>query len=146
MEEGNERNEGIEKPKKYEFFSKVVRAGRRTYFFDVRATQGSDFYITITESKKTINPDGRAFYEKHKIFLYPEDFDAFTKGLSQITSNARSADPNITAFRKPYHIEHPQENEITKAYNELEESEQTEQTVESYTNVDLDFDDLGSKK
>jgi hypothetical protein len=143
MEEGIERNEGTERPKKYEFFSKVVRAGRRTYFFDVRATQGSDYYVTITESKKCINPDGRIFYEKHKIFLYPEDFDAFAKGLSQISSYARNADSKSHSFRKPNQTEHLQEVEAPKAYDEVEE---VEQPVESLTNVDLDFDDLGSKK
>jgi len=143
MEEGIERNEGTEKPKKYEFFSKVVRAGRRTYFFDVRATQGSDFYVTITESKKCISPDGHAFYEKHKIFLYPEDFDAFAKGLSQISNYARNADTKSHTLRKPNHTEQPHEIETPKAYSEVEE---TEQPVESFSNVDIDFDDLGSKK
>ena len=141
MEEGNERNEGIEKPKKYEFFSKVVRAGRRTYFFDVRATQGSDFYVTITESKKTIGTDGLPFYEKHKIFLYPEDFEAFSRGLSQITSYVRSAGQKIHTIRKPYQNKPSVETGISKEYKELEEAQQP---VESFTN--LDFDDLGNNK
>ncbi len=143
MEEGIERNEGTERPKKYEFFSKVVRAGRRTYFFDVRATQGSDYYVTITESKKCINPDGRIFYEKHKIFLYPEDFDAFAKGLSQISSYARNADSKNLSFKKQSQPEPQREVEEPKAYEEMVEAEQP---VESFSNVDIDFDDLGDKK
>ena len=66
-----------------EIFSKVVRAGKRTYFFDVKATRGNDYYLTITESKKRFNRDGRFFYEKHKLFLYKEDFDKFGDGLAE---------------------------------------------------------------
>ncbi len=67
-----------------EVFSKAVRAGKRTYFFDVKATKGSDFYLTITESKKRFSQDGgKFFYEKHKIFLYKEDFEKFAEGLQE---------------------------------------------------------------
>ena len=62
-------------------FSKVVRAGKRTYFFDVKSTRGKDLFLTITESKKHTQEDGSAHYEKHKIFLYKEDFDKFLDGL-----------------------------------------------------------------
>ena len=62
-------------------FSKAVRAGKRTYFFDVKSTRGRDLYLTITESKKHTNRDGTATYDKHKIFLYKEDFDKFINGL-----------------------------------------------------------------
>ncbi len=62
-------------------YSKAVRAGKRTYFFDVRSTRGGDLFLTITESKKHTLEDGTARYEKHKIFLYKEDFDKFTDGL-----------------------------------------------------------------
>jgi Protein of unknown function (DUF3276) len=62
-------------------FSKRIRAGkRRTYFFDVRATRGNDYYITITESRKKFNEDG---YDRHKIFLYKEDFNKFIKALTE---------------------------------------------------------------
>lgn len=66
---------------KDEIFSKSVRAGKRTYFFDVKTTKGRDLYLTITESKKKSNRDGNFFYEKHKLFLYKEDFDKFSGGL-----------------------------------------------------------------
>jgi hypothetical protein len=62
-------------------YSARIRAGkRRTYFFDVRATRGNDYYLTITESRKRFNEDG---YDRHKIFLYKEDFNKFLKGLSE---------------------------------------------------------------
>ncbi len=66
-----------------EVYSKVVRAGKRTYFFDVKSTKGKDLYITMTESKKTFI-DGRETYQKHKIFLYKEDFEKFSDGLSDV--------------------------------------------------------------
>ncbi|MBC8757329.1 PUR family DNA/RNA-binding protein [Kordia sp. YSTF-M3] len=71
---------------KEEIFSKVLRAGRRTYFFDVRATKAGDYYLTITESKKFTNDDGSFHYKKHKIYLYKEDFAAFTEILDEMTA------------------------------------------------------------
>jgi hypothetical protein len=64
-----------------EIYTKVVRAGKRTYFFDVKATRREDYYLTITESKKRLGKEGKIFYEKHKIFLYKEDFEKFADGL-----------------------------------------------------------------
>ena len=66
-----------------EIFSKVLRAGRRTYFFDVRETKAGDYYLTITESKKFTNEDGTFYYKKHKIYLYKEDFDEFSSSLNE---------------------------------------------------------------
>lgn len=60
-----------------EIYSKVLRAGRRTYFFDVRETKAGDYYLTITESKKFTHDDGSFHYKKHKIYLYKEDFESF---------------------------------------------------------------------
>lgn len=71
---------------KEEIFSKILRAGRRTYFFDVRATKADDYYITITESKKFTEEDGSFHFKKHKIYLYKEDFAAFTEILGDMTS------------------------------------------------------------
>ncbi|HTA63436.1 MAG TPA: DUF3276 family protein [Bacteroidia bacterium] len=62
-------------------YSKSVRAGKRTYFFDVRSTRGGDYYLTITESKKRFTEDGKFSYEKHKVFLYKEDFEKFTENF-----------------------------------------------------------------
>lgn len=66
-----------------EIFSRAIRAGKRTYFFDVKATIGEEYYLTITESKRRFNNEqGKFFYEKHKLFLYKEDFEKFSTGLS----------------------------------------------------------------
>ncbi len=70
---------------KEEIFSKVLRAGRRTYFFDVRSTKAGDYYLTITESKKFTNDDGSFHYKKHKIYLYKEDFNEFNDILKEMT-------------------------------------------------------------
>jgi len=68
-----------------EIFSKAVRAGKRTYFFDVKVTKTEQQYLTITESKKRMDKDsGNFFYEKHKIFLYKEDFEKFAEGLNDV--------------------------------------------------------------
>ena len=77
MDYNNEKNQE-------EIFSKVLRAGRRTYFFDVRETKASDYYLTITESKKFTNDDGTFYYKKHKIYLYKEDFIDFKSILGEM--------------------------------------------------------------
>ena len=72
----------MEERDREELFSKRIRAGKRTYFFDIKSTRGNDYYLTITESKRRI--DGENFsYEKHKIFLYKEDFNKFLNGLQE---------------------------------------------------------------
>ena len=76
--------EGKENYEREEIFSKSVRAGRRTYFFDVRSTRAEDYYMTITESKKFSNDDGSAHYKKHKIYLYKEDFDEFAASFKEV--------------------------------------------------------------
>ena len=74
-----------------EIFSRAVRAGKRTYFFDVKSTVGEEYYITITESKRRFNNEqGKFFYEKHKLFLYKEDFDKFANGLSDVVEFIRT--------------------------------------------------------
>ena len=67
-----------------EIYSKAVRAGKRTYFFDIKATKGNDLYITLTESKKIFSEYGEGSFEKHKIFLYKEDFEKFKEGLDDV--------------------------------------------------------------
>lgn len=74
-------------------FSKPVRAGKRTYFFDVKATKGNDYYLTITESKRRIEKDGRFAYDKHKIFLYKEDFEKFSQGLEEVIAYIKERCP-----------------------------------------------------
>jgi hypothetical protein len=76
-------------------FSKSVRAGKRTYFFDVKATKGSDLYLTVTESKRRVDREGRFIYEKHKIFLYKEDFEKFLEGLNDAVAYVKEHAPDI---------------------------------------------------
>ncbi len=68
-----------------EIFTRILKAGRRTYFFDVRETRAGDYYLTITESKKNFNQDGEASFEKHKIYLYKEDFEEFKEMYDEAT-------------------------------------------------------------
>ena len=68
-----------------EIFTKVLKAGRRTYFFDVRETKAGDYYLTITESKKHFGENGDATFEKHKIYLYKEDFKTFQDMFEEAT-------------------------------------------------------------
>lgn len=78
---------------KSEVYSKAVRAGKRTYFFDVKATRSDEMYLTITESKRKYDPQtDKFFYEKHKLFLYKEDFDKFSLGLEEVINFIRTGD------------------------------------------------------
>jgi Protein of unknown function (DUF3276) len=93
MEEGIEKASSSETIEREEIHSKAVRAGKRTYFFDVKATKRNDYYLTITESKKRFNKDGRFYYEKHKIFLYKEDFEKFMDGLTDVIEFIKTSNP-----------------------------------------------------
>ncbi len=77
-------------------YSKPVKAGRRTYFFDVKATKGDDYFITITESRRKQNNDGSVFYNKHKIYLYKEDFLKFSGGLKEVIDYVRTHQPGFS--------------------------------------------------
>ena len=86
------KNEGFDMNEdREEVYSKAVKAGKRTYFFDVKATRNNDYYLTITESKKKFDKDGVSSYEKHKIFLYKEDFEKFAEGLEDAVAVVKSA-------------------------------------------------------
>lgn len=78
-----------------QILTKAVKAGRRTYFFDVRATRGDDYFLTITESRKMPNPDGTCSYDRHKIFLYKEDFAKFAGGLQEVIDFIRRSKPEF---------------------------------------------------
>ena len=126
METEFEKN-GVGTTDREEIFSKAVRAGKRTYFFDVKSTKGNDFYLTITESKKRFGEEGKFFYEKHKLFLYKEDFEKFIEGLNDVISYIKSNAPvNLSTSSEPII-----DNEINKS------------THSNFT--DIDFDDLGHK-
>ncbi len=82
--EGKENSEHDRRIREEEVFSKAVRAGKRTYFFDVKTTKNDDYYLTVTESKRKFSNDGsKPEYEKHKLFLYKEDFEKFTDSLHE---------------------------------------------------------------
>ena len=117
-----------------EIHSKAVRAGKRTYFFDVKATRRNDYYLTITESKKRFNRDGKFFYEKHKLFLYKEDFDKFADSLNEIIAFIRDANPQPIELEDSPVME---KKEDTKPSEELVEKEK------DFTNVE--FEDLGEE-
>lgn len=108
-------------------YSKVLRAGRRTYFFDVRETRAGDYYLTVTESKKNTNEDGSFFYKKHKIYLYKEDFGKFQEILDEITE---------------FVVKEKGEEVISERHQKNFENTSSENKngTESYT--DLDFDDI----
>lgn len=91
MEERNDRNE---------IFGKRVKAGKRTYFFDIKSTRSDDFYLTITESKKRFAPDGTFVFEKHKIFLYKEDFEKFIEALEESYEKIKELMPDYD-FSRP---------------------------------------------
>jgi len=121
IEEFDTTNE-FDKNTREEVFSQVVKAGKRTYFFDVKATRGNEYYLTITESKKRMGKDGKMYYEKHKIFLYKEDFEKFIESLNSVFEYIKTNQEIVPR------TEHTDEMELTE--------------VESgYTSVD--FDDLG---
>jgi len=125
----NDVNAGEEKIQKEEIFTKVVRAGKRTYFFDVKATRKEDYYLTITESKKRLGKEGKVFYEKHKIFLYKEDFEKFTEGLKDAVSYIGNGKDDLKTS-----LLSDEEKSI-----EINEKD----SAEEFTNIE--FDDLGKK-
>ncbi len=118
-------------------FSKRVRAGKRTYYFDVKATRGNDYYLTITESKrKPGESEDRPFFEKHKLFLYKEDFDKFTEGLHEA----------LGFIKQKREDEEGASPETHSIHADTVESSQnaTPEFVEQNSNfTDLSFDDLG---
>ena len=117
-----------------EIYSRPVRAGKRTYFFDVKATRGQDLYMTITESKRRFDDDGNVHYQKHKIFLYREDFANFEEGfvdavekIQELMATGNYRDP--IAERKAKEEAEPVEEESTESDGES-------------TADDISFDDL----
>ena len=119
-----------------EIFSKVLRAGRRTYFFDVRATKAEDYYLTITESKKFTNDDGSFHYKKHKIYIYKEDFAEFREILAEMTDY-------IIREKGDEVISERHQKDFKKEYDDapvVKEAEDTPASTENFT--DIDFDDI----
>ena len=125
-----------------EIFSKSVRSGRRTYFFDVRSTRAEDYFLTITESKRDFNEDGSPFYKKHKIYLYKEDFSEFASILNEMTDYIISekgeeviSERHQKDFKKEDNSETGEEsNDESKNENDKDES--------SNEFTDVSFDDI----
>jgi hypothetical protein len=118
---------------KDEIFSKVLRAGRRTYFFDVRATKADDYYITITESKKFTEEDGSFHFKKHKIYLYKEDFAAFSEILEEMTTY-------VLNHKGEEVISERHQKDFKREYNNDIEASEPSKIDKSFT--DIDFDDI----
>jgi len=133
-----------------EIFSKSVRAGRRTYFFDVRSTRAEDYYMTVTESKRDFNEDGTPFYKKHKIYLYKEDFAKFKEALNEVSDYIIKEKGEEVITNSDVKKNDITENtvEIKKEKIEVKEEikaevkpEIKEETSSDFTEVN--FDDLG---
>ena len=122
-----------ERVEQEEIFSQVLRAGRRTYFFDVRATKADDYYLTVTESKKFTHDDGTFHYQKHKIYLYKEDFTDFHEMLKKATD---------------YIINEKGDEVISERHQKDFKKEETITTSEELENpstdsfTDISFDDI----
>lgn len=121
-----------------EIFSKAVRAGKRTYFFDVKATKGDDYYLTMTESKKRFSDDGKFTFEKHKLFLYKEDFEKFADGLKE-------AIDFIQAEKGVYEGYQPSEETSNETVADSTTDENSQESGSNSSFDDISFDDLGTK-
>lgn len=140
-EKGNKRRDDL--------FSKSLRAGNRTYFFDVKSTKSNELYLTITESKRRFNNDnGKFFYEKHKLFLYPEDFESFAENLTETLEKIHEMSDKEIVSREDleaheedgndsYDTDYPSNN-----HEEEEDKPKDEKSVTSEFS-DISFEDLG---
>lgn len=137
--------QGNDSKDRQEIFSNVVRAGRRTYFFDVKKTRKGDLYLTITESKKVFDDGGKFHFEKHKLFLYKEDFDKFSEAYDNVVN---FIDENVDDFLENPDMESPNQksepvNDVTDVDGDKSDNESLETgdtTSDDFT--DVDFDDL----
>lgn len=128
MESGDNKEEAKKSESRFnqEIHTQKVRAGKRTYFFDVKSTRNDEYYLTITESKKRYGENGKFSFEKHKIFLYKEDFNKFADCLEDVISYIR---------------EHqPPEEEMDNDEKKEEKVEAIAEPVKSYS--DIEFEDI----
>lgn len=134
MEEFEKNEDGLENDSKFreEIYSVSVRAGKRTYFFDVKSTRRDEFYLTITESKKRFEQDGNFHFEKHKIFLYREDFEKFVDGLQEVITY-------IDQNQQDDYVSHAELDDVT-----VSEEKVLEEVSFSKDYTKLEFDDLNS--
>ena len=127
-----------------EIFSKALRAGRRTYFFDVRETKAGDYYLTITESKKFTNEDGTFYYKKHKIYLYKEDFPEFNSSLKETCDYIiENKGEEVISEKHDKDYVSKKENNDTSDYESKEPVKEEEKLVEEEEKdfADVDFED-----
>ena len=130
------------KMEREEIFSKVLRAGRRTYFFDVRSTKAGDYYLTLTESKKFTNEDGSFHYKKHKIYLYKEDFTEFSNILKEMTDYVISEKgEEVISERHQKDFKKEDNTESTEESNDENEKED-DGNESSNEFTDVSFDDI----
>jgi hypothetical protein len=127
MESVDNRDEAKVSESKFnqEIHSKIVRAGKRTYFFDVKSTRNDEYYLTITESKKRFGENGKFHYEKHKLFLYKEDFDKFADSLQEVVDFIRE--------------KQPVQYEVVE---EEKQEETTEEVIPEKSFSDIEFEDI----
>jgi len=125
-------------------FSREVRAGKRKYFFDVKTTRGNDLFMTITESKRSgFSDSGQASYEKHKIFLYKEDFDKFIEGLEDTINHIRQLQDTGDFRSSEFETSENEHSESESEYiAPAAESSSSEEPTASSSSSDISFDDL----
>lgn len=131
--------ENFDNTDKEEIFSKRVPAGKRTYFFDVKATRGNELYLTVTESKKRFRDDGSFFYDKHKIFLYQEDFEKFLEGINEAIGYIK--DNTVPAAETGGSIEKAPQQHFESTTNVVPSTEEVSAAARI---TDINFDDLGN--
>ena len=130
------------KMEREEIFSKVLRAGRRTYFFDVRSTKAGDYYLTLTESKKFTNEDGSFHYKKHKIYLYKEDFTEFSNILNEMTDYVISEKGEEVISERHQKDFKKEDNTESKGKTNDENEKEDDSNESSNEFTDVSFDDI----
>ena len=123
--ENSDETKVLESKFNQEIHSKIVRAGKRTYFFDVKSTRNDEYYLTITESKKQFSENGKFHFEKHKLFLYKEDFDKFADSLQEVVDFIRE--------------KQPVEDEVIEA---VKEEAVIDEVIPEKNFSDIDFEDI----
>ncbi len=135
IDKNDELNEEVDSKFRQEIYSKAVRAGKRTYFFDVKSTRKDEYYLTITESKKRYEQDGKFHFEKHKIFLYKEDFEKFIDGINEVVDYIEERQP----------IDNQMNTDEDNSYESellVENDADLEEEIMAKDYVSVEFDDL----
>lgn len=135
IDKNDELNEEVDSKFRQEIYSKAVRAGKRTYFFDVKSTRKDEYYLTITESKKRYEQDGKFHFEKHKIFLYKEDFEKFIDGINEVVDYIEDRQP----------IDRQMNTDDDNSYESellVENDADLEEEIMEKDYVSVEFDDL----